>query len=228
MKKIFSSALALLLLAGAAQAQSTEKKEKGARKEHRKEMAALNLSADQKTKLKDIHSRQKAEMEALKANKSLSDEQRKTQRKAIHQKYSAERKALLTPEQQQKTAQFRDGMRGGRGERGAAGRDTIGRRGGDRGHRGERGEGFAKMQQELNLSAEQQQRMKTVNTEFRTKMEALRNDQSLSQEQRRSKHQELAQAHREQLKAILTPEQQEKAKSLRKGSRKGRKGGDVK
>ncbi|GAA4319367.1 collagen-like protein [Flaviaesturariibacter amylovorans] len=228
MKKILSAALALLLFAGAAQAQSAEKKDKGARKGHRNGKAALNLSEAQKTQLKDIHQRQKAEMEAVKANKALSNEQRMTQRKAIHEKYKAERKALLTPEQQQQAAQYRDGMRG---DRDGARRDTIGRRGGPRGEkgpRGERGADFGRMQQELNLSAEQQQRVKTINTDFRSKMEALRNDQGISQEQRRSKHQELAHAHREQLKAVLTPEQQEKANSLRKGKGKGRKGGNVK
>ncbi|RYY81440.1 MAG: hypothetical protein EOO15_24420, partial [Chitinophagaceae bacterium] len=162
MKRILTSALAILLLAGAAKAQTTGKEgkaHKGDRKEHRQDMAALNLSADQKTKLKSIHDREKTEMDALRSNTSLSADQRRTQAKAIHEKYGAERKAILTPEQQQKAAQFREQWKDRRG-----GRDTVhgrrpdGQARGDKGARGERGERFQKMQQELNLTADQQQR----------------------------------------------------------------------
>ncbi|RYY59197.1 MAG: hypothetical protein EOO12_16460 [Chitinophagaceae bacterium] len=185
-------------------------------------MAALNLSADQKTKLKSIHDREKTEMDALRSNTSLSADQRRTQAKAIHEKYGAERKAILTPEQQQKAAQFREQWKDRRGDRDTVhGRRSDGQARGDKGARGERGERFQKMQQELNLTADQQQRMKAIRDQYRPQLEAIRQDQSLTQEQKKARSKELFKAQSEQMKAVLTPAQQEKMKSMRKG--KGRK-----
>ena len=221
MKRILTSALAILLLAGAAQAQTTDNGRKGDRKEHRQDMAGLNLSADQKTKMKSLHERQKAELEALRGNTSLSDEQRRTQAKAIRDKYQAERKAILTPEQQQKAAQFREEWKDRRG-----GRDSArgGRAQGERG-KGQRGERFQRMQQELNLTADQQQRMKAIRDQYRPQLDAIRQDKSLTQDQKKAKAKDLFKAQQDQMKSVLTPEQQEKMKSLHKG--KGHKNNAV-
>ncbi|RYZ20347.1 MAG: hypothetical protein EOO16_16965 [Chitinophagaceae bacterium] len=220
MKRMITSALAILLLAGAAQAQGRGKEAKQDRREDRKE---LNLSNDQKTKLKDIHTRERAEMEALRGNTSLSEDQRKAQRKQIHEKYVAERKALLTPEQQQKAAQFREEWKDKRGRAGGGQRDTIRRRGGQKGEMGQhgkRGEGFGKMQQELNLTAAQQDKMKSIRQDYKGRLDALRNNTGISQEEKRKQHQELMKAQMEQMKTVLTPEQQQKMQQLRKGGRK--------
>ncbi|WP_460569300.1 hypothetical protein [Flaviaesturariibacter terrae] len=219
MKRMITSALAVLLLAGAAQAQNPVHDRKGDRKEHRQEMAQLNLSADQKAKLKSIHEREKAELDALRGNTALSQEQRRTQGKAIRDKYQAERKAILTPEQAQKMEQFRAEHKDDR--RGPGGRDTIqGRRPGPGEARGQRGGRMQEMQKELNLTADQQARLKAIREEYRPKMEAIRNDNSLTQEQKKTRAKELMKAQQEQMKSVLTAEQQQKMKSLRKGGRK--------
>ncbi|RYY38369.1 MAG: hypothetical protein EOO08_14715 [Chitinophagaceae bacterium] len=221
MKKLLTSALAIVLLAGAAQAQQGREDRKGDRKEHRQDMAQLNLSADQKAKLKDIHQREKAEMDAVRSNKALSEEQRREQGRQIREKYRAEMKGILTPEQQQKAAQFRDQWKDKRGP----GRDTVGGRqhGGQTGKAGKgRGaERMKEMQKELNLTAEQQQRIKTIREQYRPQMEAVRNDASLTQAQKKDKARDIRKAQMDQVKAVLTAEQQEKMKSMRKG--KGRK-----
>jgi Spy/CpxP family protein refolding chaperone len=216
MKRMITSALAILLLAGAAQAQG---RNKGDKQERRQDMKELNLSADQKTKLKDIHSREKAEMEALRNNTALTDEQRKTQRKQVHEKYVAERKALLTPEQQKKAAEFQDGWKDRRGQGGPGGRDTVRRHGGptDGARGGQRGERMQEMAKDLNLSADQQQKMKAIHEQYRTKLEAIRNDNSLAQDQKKQKAQELMKAQRNELRNLLTPEQQQKFEQKHKG-----------
>ncbi|TCJ13343.1 hypothetical protein EPD60_13210 [Flaviaesturariibacter flavus] len=217
MKRMITSALAILLLAGAAQAQGRGKE---AKQERRNDMKELNLSNDQKTKLKDIHTREKAEMDALRNNTALTDEQRKTQRRQIHEKYVAERKSLLTPEQQKKAADFREEWKDRRGAGGPGDRDTIRRHGGPGGEYGKHGEGFGKMQQELNLTAAQQEKMKSIRQDYKGRLDALRNNTAISQEEKRKQQHELMKAQMEQMKSVLTPEQQQKMQQLRKGGRK--------
>lgn len=220
MKRIITSALAIVLLAGAAQAQTTAPAAKGDRKEHRQEMAQLNLSADQKAKMKTIRESEKKELDAIRSNQSLTEEQRRTQGRQVHEKYRGQMNAVLTPDQQQKMAQFRQEWKDERGGPGGD-RDTV------RGHKGpgkgERGDRMAKMQQELNLTADQQQRMKSIRDQYRPQLEAIRNDNSLTPEQKKAKAKGIMKAQMDQMKTVLTPEQQQKMKSLHKG--KGRKDG---
>lgn len=77
---------------------------------------------------------------------------------------------------------------------------------------------MAKMQQELNLSADQQAKMTKLNTEFKAKSESIRSNTALSQEQKKEQFKSAAQQHRDQVKSILTKEQIEKLEAA-KGKR---------
>lgn len=66
------------------------------------------------------------------------------------------------------------------------------------------------MKASLGLSDEQAQKVAAAFEAQRPSMEALRNDQSLSREQRREKMQEMREAMDTQLTGILTPEQKTK------------------
>ena len=68
----------------------------------------------------------------------------------------------------------------------------------------------------LNLSADQQAKMTQIRTDFRSKAEVLRNNSALSQDQKRTQMKELMQQQQEQVKAVLTKEQREKMKSMKK------------
>ncbi len=63
---------------------------------------------------------------------------------------------------------------------------------------------------DLNLTEEQGQKMKALNEEGRAKMEAVRNDASLNDDQKKAKMTELRKAQNEKRMAILTPEQKKK------------------
>lgn len=63
---------------------------------------------------------------------------------------------------------------------------------------------------DLNLSEEQGQKMKTLNEDGRAKMQAIRDDASLNDEQKRTKLMELRKDQNEKRMAILTPEQKKK------------------
>jgi Spy/CpxP family protein refolding chaperone len=81
------------------------------------------------------------------------------------------------------------------------------------------------MKENLKLSDEQVEKLKPVLAKNQEKVKALREDQSLSQDDRRTKMRELYQGMEEELKPILTPEQQTKWKEEREKRRAQRSGG---
>lgn len=76
-----------------------------------------------------------------------------------------------------------------------------------------------KAMKELNLSANQESEIKSLNKEFSQKMETLRRDESLSREAKKEQSKELRKARQQKMQAILTPEQQTKWKEIRKDKR---------
>lgn len=178
MKRIFVSALMILLTIGAASAQTTKTEKQGAKKEHRgHHYQDLNLTEAQKAKMAKLKARHTQEREAAKG-----------ERQDLQQRHRAETEALLTTEQKaqmskkhaEKSSSYKKG-------KGAKGEGKMARKEG-KGHR-------AEMAQELNLSSDQQEKMKSAQTDFRNKMQALRADNNLSNEQKAAKRKELAQQH---------------------------------
>ena len=111
--------------------------------------------------------------------------------RALQQTIESEVKEILTPEQQQKWA----GMRG-RGE-GPGGRP----------------QGLARMQEmikDLNLTSDQQAKVQQILQENQPDMQDIRDDKSLSEQQRQDKMKALHQTIEDEIKSILTPEQQQK------------------
>jgi hypothetical protein len=226
MKRILTSAFALLLLAGAAQAQTAE--DHTDRKHKAKgDLKELNLSADQKAKMKSLREQHKSQMEAIKA-KLLTADQRKAEMKALHEKQRVEREAILTAGQRaevaKRKADYKDRAKTADFRKAGERRDTIGRRGGNGAKGGfeRKGGDRGAMAAELNLTADQQQKVAAIQTNFRGQLETLKADQTLSKEQKRAKMQEIMKDQQTQLKTVLTKEQQEKMASLRK-ERGGRK-----
>ena len=83
------------------------------------------------------------------------------------------------------------------------------------GRRAEMRERFQRMTKELNLTADQQAQAEAIFKQTGDAFKALRNDAALTGEQKRAKMQDLRKGTRDQLHALLTPEQQAKAKELR-------------
>jgi len=81
----------------------------------------LGLTADQKAKLGPIMKHQQEQMQALRKDESLSQEQRREKGRALREENQKAIAAVLTPEQAKKFADLRErGPRGG-GERPAKG-----------------------------------------------------------------------------------------------------------
>jgi Spy/CpxP family protein refolding chaperone len=81
----------------------------------------------------------------------------------------------------------------------------------------------------LNLTADQAQKVQDAMAAQRPAMEALRNDTTLSREQRREKMQALRQTLDAQLSTVLTPEQKAKwdAERAQRRERNGRGGNNT-
>lgn len=77
-------------------------------KEGGKRMAKeLGLTEDQQAKMKGLMEEQKAAADAIKADTSLSEEQRKEKMKNLMEEYKGKRQALMTPEQRKKAEEMR-------------------------------------------------------------------------------------------------------------------------
>ena len=77
----------------------------------------------------------------------------------------------------------------------------------------------------VNLTDDQTAKVKAIFQDQRAKMEALRGDESLSREDRRAKMMELMKAGHDQIRALLTPDQQQKFDAMpRPGFGRGPRG----
>jgi Spy/CpxP family protein refolding chaperone len=213
MKKILSTALAIVLFVGASQAQTTE--DKGHHRDGQRQEKAfdqLNLTPEQKAKFQSLREAQKNEMEALRKQGNVTPEQRK----AIHEKYKSQYEAILTPAQKEQFSKQREEWK----DKGGKGENRVERNG------GKMGKDAAFFSKELNLTADQQTKLQGIFQEFRTKAQGLRSNTSLSQEQKHSQMQSLAQQYMAQGKAVLTPEQARKFDEL-KSKRFNKRNGNV-
>ena len=86
--------------------------------------------------------------------------------------------------------------------------------------RGQRGEKFAEA---LNLTPEQKADLKSIRENERQQAQAIKNDSSLTADQKKAKFKELRKSSREQMMAKLTPDQQKKFKEMQK-ERRGHRG----
>ena len=214
MKKILTVTLAIALFAGAAQAQT-----KDSSRHHRKgghEMMAkkLDLTADQQAKLKTIREAQHQEMKALRENKSLTAEQSKAQRLELQNKYRSQFESVLTSAQREQLAKQKSEWKNKEGKKGSFNKGKHQKGGKDF----KRGGGFG---QDLNLSQDQKDKMQKMRVDSKTSFESIRNDKSLTEEQKKEKMKAFKQQQHEQMKSILTPEQLEKLKAGKK-SRSGK------
>lgn len=152
----------------------------------------LNLSEDQRAKVQTILQGQHSQIQALRSNTSLTEEQKKQQARELRQANHQQLLAVLTPEQQAKMKQF-NGQRMGRHAAFNAGRRF----------------------QALNLTDQQKSQLKPVFESTRQQMQALRSDTTLTPDQKREKIQQIRQNQMAQMKSILTPEQQQQMQQMR-------------
>ena len=159
----------------------------------------LNLTADQKTKLKSVHESVRQQIEALRNDPTLSADDKRAKIRSLRESTRQQFQAVLTPEQQQLLQNGRRNRREGR-----AFGPGFGRSGGPLAG--------------LGLTTDQRTQIETIHKSTKDQVSAIRNDATLSTEQKEAKLKSLRQSSHQQVSAILTPEQQQK---LREGHRHG-------
>ena len=202
MKRILTGALALILFAGAAQAQTKQDTSRHGHRDGREMMKELNLTSDQQAQLKTIHENERKEMQALKA-KSLTTEQLKEQRQGLHKKYSEQTQSVFTPAQKEQMKKLH-------AERKANGKKGQWKKSGK--YLGKRGN----FQKELNLTQSQKDQLTKMRTDLKSQVQSIHNDQSLTQDQKKEKIHSLMKDQQDKFKSVLTKEQVEKMESIRK------------
>ena len=181
---------------------------RGQHGDHMQKMAQkLNLSQQQQDQLKPIFQSSRDQAKAIKNDTSLSADQKKEKLQALREQTKSQISGILTPEQQQQMAQMKSFQKGKmEGRRGAMGK---------------------MMAEKLNLTQQQQDQLKPIMQKQREQAKAIWQDNSLSQDQKQQKMQALHQDTQSQVKAILTPDQQQQWEQMRqnfKGHRHGRGG----
>jgi Spy/CpxP family protein refolding chaperone len=153
----------------------------------------LQLSQDQQSKLSDVLKDEWTKQNALRTNTSLTQEQQRTQMKELRKNERQQIDSILTPEQREKAKEMhkKDGKRGEAKKR----------------------MGF--MARELDLTDAQKAQLKPMFQEQREKMQALKANTSLTQEQKREQFKQLREDGRKQFLAVLTPQQQQKLRDMR-------------
>ena len=219
MKKILTGAFILALTIGTANAQTNAaEKHKGHQRENKMNgYKNLNLSPDQKARMKTIHADFKKQEQDLKKQDNLTVAEMKKRQEALHKSFRTQSETILTADQKatlaKNTADWKaknkDGKRAmNKDEKGMAERKNSA---------GEKGVNRQKeLQKDLTLTADQQTKMKEIRTDYKAKLESVRADNSLTQDQKKEKGKELMKSEQQAMKTVLTKEQMEKMQAARK------------
>jgi len=195
MKRFIVGVCVVALFSGTAYAQEIPDRKRGREdmitREHRGEgLDQLNLSAEQKEKIKSLREGTRKQMEELKKDDNITVKDWRAKREAIRKDQREKIQSLLTSDQKAQLEKSRI-------ERRAKAEEQSNAR-------------VEKMKQDLNLSEEQSAKLQKSRDELRQKMQALREDQSLSDEAKKEQMKDLMKQRKENLRSILTDEQWKK------------------
>lgn len=210
MKKLIAFTLVLATVGITASAQErrdvkTPRTEEKMRMYDKKSMQDLNLTEVQKSQLKAQREAAKAQLDAIKNDASLTDAQKKEKAKAIYIDQKNKMQALLTPEQKAKIAEGRKAAKEDRKEMGEKRKDAF---------------------KDLNLTADQSAKLKAQREASKAKIEAIKSNSSLTEDQKKAQVKEVMKSSKADMKNILTAEQMKKMQDMKKdrhGKGKGRK-----
>jgi Spy/CpxP family protein refolding chaperone len=158
----------------------------------------FNLSDDQKARIQPIVQNEVQQAQAIRNDAALTPEQKKAKFEELRNSTRSQIEPLLTPEQRAQMG------RGGQGQ-------------GDPQRR------LEMLSKQLNLTEDQKAKLTPVFQAQMQQMQALRQDASLSAEQKKAKMQQIREDTHKQVLGVLTPEQQQQLREMR--GRHGGRGG---
>ena len=200
MKQIFIGLIAICAITFSAGAQTMEAKNEAGhsghhQKHHGKHDKAmmfknLNLSDAQKQQVKSMNENFKNKMQALKKNDNMTVKDFRLQKEALMAERKTNFQSILTHEQKNKIEQNK--------------KDMMAK------HSQMHEKRMEKMKTELSLTNDQVAKMKAQREAFKAKAETIKNDQSLTQDQKKDQFMTLRKEQKENFKSILTADQQKK------------------
>jgi len=218
MKKI-ALGLFALTMTFASMAQTITDQQGSAKQEHRKGgrqegagyLEKLNLTDAQKLQSKTINDNYRQQMQDLKNQGSLTIDQQKEKRQTLAKEHRERLQAILTPEQRKQAEVLQKDLKGQRGD------FAGGRRGDDKdGKRGDRSDRFADLTKDLNLSADQSSKIASLNANFKSNLQSLQQNSSLTEQDKKEQMKSLMQKHKSEVESLLTADQKKELKSRQK------------
>lgn len=154
----------------------------------------LNLSSTQQTQMKAINEDFKTKMQSLKST-SANDADFDSKKKALVIERQQKIDALLTTEQKSQMAEMKKEFRS--------------KKAGDR-----KDNRIEAMKENLGLTNDQVAKMKEQQNIFRSKEEAIKNNTSLTEQQKKDQLEALRSQRKDSFKSFLTPEQLKKLDAM--------------
>jgi Spy/CpxP family protein refolding chaperone len=156
----------------------------------------LNLTENQKAQLKTQRESMRKQMDELKKNDNITVKEWKAKREAIQKENKDKMTSILTNEQKAQLEKMKT--------------DNDQKRQGMMMKRNDR------MKERLNLTSEQSAKMEKSRADVMAKSKAIRENKSLTDEQKRTQLKELHTQQQENMKSILTEEQLKKLKESKR------------
>lgn len=205
MKKIAVGVVLMTFLAVGASAQDKQKEHQGKHKgkQHREFVTKdLNLSDDQKQKMKGINETFKKQMSELRNNENITVKEMRDRRSAIAKEHRSAIQGLLTQEQKNKLQEHKAKSIEKRKEM------QVKR--------------MEKMKKDLALTDDQSAKLKSMNESYRSKFETLRKNESLDRSAKQEQMKTLREQQKSELKNVLTEEQIQKLEEMKKNHHRGK------
>lgn len=202
MKKILFGLIAVTITFSSIAQTKKLKEKKETRQENRHFKGAeasekLNLSEDQKRQLKVINEDFKQQMQSLKTNNNTTAKDQKEKREALVKEHQQKVDAILTPEQRMKAEELKSFAKGNSSHHGK------GKDGEDK---------FEKLTKDLDLTADQQTKVKALNESLKSEAQDIEKNNALTADQKKEQIQSIRKKHRKELSSLLTTEQKAKLK----------------
>ncbi|HMK04518.1 MAG TPA: hypothetical protein VK489_10010 [Ferruginibacter sp.] len=197
MKKILVTLLAIATLTISVSAQQ-RREMKGHQKKHHRGMMAkeLNFSEDQKKQAKAFGEDYRKKMQELNKLDNITVKEMRERKQTLRKEQKSKMESLLTAEQKTKMAQLKADRKLKAAERQVKHLD--------------------RMKTKLGLSDDQVVKMKVQRENTHAKMKTIRENQSLTLDQKKQEMMTLKSEAKEQHKKILTEEQLKKMEEMRK------------